>query len=82
MTDGRRLRSLLSSRRRLDQRLVVATVFVGSLFITILDVTIVNVALPSIAADLGSGTESVDAIVVSYLVSLAVVLPASGWLAD
>ena len=68
--------------RRLDQRVVVATVFVGSLFITILDVTIVNVALPAIAADLGVGTSSVDAVVVSYLVSLAVVIPASGWLAD
>ena len=56
--------------------------FVGSLFITILDVTIVNVALPSVAADLDVGTTSVDAVVVSYLVSLAVVIPASGWLAD
>ncbi|KPM51103.1 DSBA oxidoreductase [Frankia sp. R43] len=69
-------------RRGPDQRVVVAALFVATMFITIMDTTIVNVALPSIARDLGVAPDSIDEIVVSYLVSLAVVIPASGWLAD
>ncbi|MEX5632553.1 MFS transporter [Parafrankia sp. FMc2] len=69
-------------RRGADQRVVVAALFVATMFITIMDSTIVNVALPSIARDLGVASDSVDEIVISYLVSLAVVIPASGWLAD
>ncbi|OAA26932.1 drug resistance transporter, EmrB/QacA subfamily [Frankia sp. EI5c] len=65
-----------------DQRVVVAALFVATMFITIMDTTIVNVALPSIGRDLGVAADSVDEIVISYLVSLAVVIPASGWLAD
>ncbi|WP_256788696.1 DHA2 family efflux MFS transporter permease subunit [Frankia sp. AvcI1] len=68
--------------RPADQRTVVAVVFVATMFLAIMDATIVNVALPSIATDLGTGTDSIDTVVTSYLVSLAVVIPASGWLAD
>jgi len=45
-------------------------------------VSIVNVALPSLARQLGVPGTSIDAVVVAYLVSLAVVMPASGWLGD
>lgn len=68
--------------RRPSQRVVVATLFVATMFITIMDTTIVNVALPSIAADLGVSSGSIDEVVIAYLVSLAVSIPASGWLAD
>ncbi|ABW16157.1 drug resistance transporter, EmrB/QacA subfamily [Parafrankia sp. EAN1pec] len=68
--------------RRPSQRAVVATLFVATMFITIMDTTIVNVALPSIAADLGVSSGSIDEVVIAYLVSLAVSIPASGWLAD
>jgi EmrB/QacA subfamily drug resistance transporter len=52
------------------------------MFMSIMDTTIVNVALPSIARQLHVPSTSIDAVVVAYLVSLAVVMPASGWLGD
>jgi EmrB/QacA subfamily drug resistance transporter len=52
------------------------------MFMSIMDGTIVNVALPSIGRQLGVPGSSLDAVVVAYLVSLAVVIPASGWLGD
>src|SRR5580693_6172308 len=52
------------------------------MFMSIMDVTIVNVALPQLGRDLHVGATSVAAVAVGYLVSLAVVIPASGWLGD
>jgi EmrB/QacA subfamily drug resistance transporter len=52
------------------------------MFISIMDSTIVNVALPSLARQLNVPSTAIDAVVVAYLVSLAVVMPASGWLGD
>jgi EmrB/QacA subfamily drug resistance transporter len=52
------------------------------MFMSIMDSTIVNVALPSLARELHIPNSSIDAVVVGYLVSLAVVIPASGWLGD
>jgi EmrB/QacA subfamily drug resistance transporter len=69
-------------RNRLDPKVSVSIVFVSALFISIMDTTIVNVALPSLARQLGVPSTSIDAVVVAYLVSLAVVMPASGWLGD
>ena len=48
----------------------------------IMDSTIVNVALRSIGSDLNVTVASIDWVVLSYLLSLAVFLPASGWVAD
>lgn len=67
---------------RIDPKIAVCVVFVAALFMSIMDGTIVNVALPSLGRQLGASATSVDAVVVSYLVSLAVVIPASGWLGD
>ena len=69
-------------RRQLDPRVSVSVVFVAAMFMSIMDGTIVNVALPSIGRQLGVPSSSLDAVVVAYLVSLAVVIPASGWLGD
>src|SRR5207302_11029702 len=67
---------------RLTQQRVVAAVFVTGMFMNIMDSTIVNVALPSIARSFGVGPVATDGIVVGYLVSLAVWIPASGWFGD
>ncbi len=67
---------------RLDQKISVSIVFVSALFMSIMDTTIVNVALPSIARQLNVTSTATDAVVVSYLVSLAVIIPSSGWLGD
>src|SRR5947208_2584469 len=67
---------------QLDPKISVSIVFVAAMFMSIMDTTIVNVALPSLAHQLDVPSTSIDAVVVAYLVSLAVVMPASGWLGD
>jgi MFS family permease len=58
--------------------LVVAT----ALFMENTDSTILATALPTIAADLKVDPISLKLAVTSYLVSLAIFIPASGWVAD
>ena len=69
-------------RVRITQKVAVSVVFVAAMFMSIMDVTIVNVALPTIGHDLGTSPAGVDAVSISFLVSLAVFIPASGWLGD
>jgi EmrB/QacA subfamily drug resistance transporter len=66
--------------RIVDYKYVVAAVFVAALFLDILDTTVVNVALRTIGNELQ--TESIEWIVLGYTLSLAVWIPASGWLGD
>ena len=47
-----------------------------------MDTTIVNVALPTLGHQFHVGPASVDIVVIAYLVSLAVFIPASGWIGD
>ncbi len=47
-----------------------------------LDTTIVNTALPSMAKSPGESPLHMHMVVVSYVLTVAVMLPASGWLAD
>ncbi|WP_435952953.1 MFS transporter [Dryocola sp. BD626] len=51
-------------------------------FMQSLDTTIVNTALPSMAASLGESPLHMHSVIVSYVLTVAVMLPASGWLAD
>ena len=57
---------------------VVAT----ALFMEQLDSTIVNTAVPAMAAGFGVTPLSLKAVVASYILSLAVGIPVSGWMAD
>ncbi len=57
-------------------------VYVTAMFMSIMDATIVNVALPAFARDFHVSAPSTDGVVVGYLVSLAVWIPASGWIGD
>lgn len=66
--------------RRIEYKYVVAAVLVSALFLDILDTTIVNVALPTLGREFGAG--STEWVVVGYTLSLAVFIPASGWLSD
>ena len=52
------------------------------MFLSIMDATIVNVALPTIGRDFRVSVTAVDTISIAFLVSLAVFIPASGWLGD
>ncbi len=65
-----------------DQRYVVAAVYVAAMLMNTLDATIVNVALATLGREFGVPATSTEAVVVGYLVSLAVFIPASGWLGD
>lgn len=51
-------------------------------FMQSLDTTIVNTALPSMATSLGESPLHMHRVIVSYVLTVAVMLPASGWLAD
>ena len=66
----------------MNQKVAVGVVFVAAMFMSIMDATIVNVALPTIGRDFNVSATSVDLISIGFLVSLAVFIPASGWLGD
>jgi EmrB/QacA subfamily drug resistance transporter len=51
-------------------------------FMETLDSTIVNTALPSMANSLNENPLSMHSVVIAYSLTLAVLIPASGWIAD
>ncbi|NDV13680.1 DHA2 family efflux MFS transporter permease subunit [Crenobacter caeni] len=53
-----------------------------SLFMETLDATILNTALPSMAASLGESPLAMQSVLVAYVLTLAVLVPLSGWVAD
>ena len=57
-------------------------VVAAALFMEQLDSTIVNTAVPSMALSLQVTPLSLKAVVASYILSLAVCIPISGWMAD
>lgn len=61
---------------------LVAVVVSIATFMEVLDTSIANVALRHIAGSLGAGPDESTWVLTSYLVSNAVVLPISGWLAN
>ncbi|MCA9863216.1 MAG: DHA2 family efflux MFS transporter permease subunit [Thermomicrobiales bacterium] len=70
------------SRQKPDQRYIVAAVYVASMLMNTLDSTIVIVALATLGREFNVPAVQTEAVVVAYLVSLAVFIPASGWLGD
>jgi EmrB/QacA subfamily drug resistance transporter len=68
--------------RPMNQRVVVAAVYVAALFLSIMDTSIVNTALPTLGRAFHVRPDQVDLVSISYLVSLAVFIPTSGWLGD
>ena len=60
---------------------LVAVVVALAAFMEVLDTSIANVALPHIAGNLGASNDESTWVLTSYLVSNAIVLPISGWLA-
>ena len=68
--------------RAVNQKVVVSAVFVAAMFMNIMDSTVVNVALPTLSRSFGVPIGSVSGVVTAYLVTLAVAMPASGWIGD
>jgi len=60
---------------------LIAAVVALAAFMEILDTSIANVALPYIAGNLGVSNDESTWVLTSYLVSNAIVLPVSGWIA-
>ena len=53
-----------------------------ALFIENMDSTVISTSLPAIAADLGTDPIALKLALTTYLLSLAVFIPISGWIAD
>jgi DHA2 family multidrug resistance protein len=61
---------------------LIGVVVAMAAFMEVLDTSIANVALPYMAGGLGSSNDESTWVLTSYLVSNAIVLPISGWLAS
>lgn len=66
----------------LPQRALVPLIVAAALFMENLDSTVLSTSLPAIAADIGTDPIRLKLALTSYLLSLAVFIPASGWMAD
>ncbi len=60
----------------------VAAAYVCGVFMTGIDMHIVNVALPTLSTAFDAPLSDVQWTVIAYLLTLAVVIPASGWIGD
>ena len=70
-----------SWRPRYNPWLVAFTVTLAT-FMEVLDTSIANVALPHIAGSLSSSQNESTWVLTSYLVTNAIIMPISGWLAN
>lgn len=61
--------------------LVLISVMIGT-FMAVLDATIVSVAFPKMMAVFGVSVDQIEWVMTAYMLSFAVVLPSSGWIAD
>ena len=61
---------------------VIPSILAISIFMEMLDATILNTALPSIAKDLGESPLNMQNAIVSYVLTLAIVMPLNGFLSD
>ncbi len=67
---------------RLSPTRAVAVAYVAAIFMSAMDTHIVNVALPTLSRTFHTTIAATQWTVVAYLLSLAVVIPASGWIGD
>ena len=71
------------TQRRTSQRSRLTALIVAcALFMQNLDSTVIATALPTIARAFGSDPVHMNVALTAYLLSLAVFIPASGWIAD
>ncbi|MGY4332282.1 MFS family permease [Bradyrhizobium sp. LB7.2] len=65
-----------------DKQRVIPLIVATALFMENMDSTVIATSLPAIAADIGTSPLTLKLAITSYLLSLAVFIPASGWTAD
>ncbi len=61
---------------------LIPLIVAAALFMENMDSTVIATSLPAIAADIGTSPLTLKLAITSYLLSLAVFIPASGWTAD
>ena len=74
----------MSTAQPLDPRTArwLPWVIAIAFFMQSLDGTILNTALPSMAADLSENPLRMQSVVIAYMLTVALLIPASGWIAD
>jgi MFS family permease len=61
---------------------IIPLIVAVALFMENMDATVIATALPSIAASIGTNPLALKLAITSYLLALAIFIPASGWTAD
>lgn len=67
---------------RMSRSMLTPLIIATALFMENMDATVIATSLPAIAVDLGVDPIALKLALTSYLVSLAVFIPVSGWMAD
>ncbi|MRR07006.1 MAG: DHA2 family efflux MFS transporter permease subunit [Deltaproteobacteria bacterium] len=71
---------MTKSAQPINKWLITLTVMIPA-FMEIVDTSIANVALPNMQGSMNAGTEEVTWVLTSYLISNAIIMPMTGWLA-
>jgi EmrB/QacA subfamily drug resistance transporter len=66
----------------MQRNVLIPLIVACALFMENMDSTVITTSLPAIATDIGENPLSLKLALTSYLVSLAVFIPISGWVAD
>jgi len=69
-------------KSRMNKERLIPLIVAAALFMENMDATVIATSLPAIAADIGTSPLTLKLAITSYLLSLAVFIPASGWTAD
>jgi EmrB/QacA subfamily drug resistance transporter len=69
-------------RWRPSQQLVVLVCYTVALYMTVVDNTIIYTALPSVARDFRTSLADAQWVTLSYILTLALMIPSSGWIGD
>ena len=72
----------MKPRGHVPQTVAAAVIYVAGVSMAAIDVQIVNVALPTLGRDFHASIAQVQWTVIGYVLSLAVLIPASGWIGD
>lgn len=60
---------------------VLGVIMLGT-FMAVLDVTVVNVGIPAIMSAFHIGISSAEWVVTAYMITMTIMLPSAGWIAD
>ncbi|OJU30639.1 MAG: MFS transporter [Nitrobacter sp. 62-13] len=66
----------------MNKERLIPLIVAAALFMENMDSTVIATSLPAIAADIGTSPLTLKLAITSYLLSLAIFIPASGWTAD